>query len=137
MSQNENTIDPANTPRIEFADTVNINKIAGEEIFITGYSVNRGTPNDYTNADDIGEDGKTEYRTITTEQSFDLEHKGETKSINHFYVPKAVGKQVARFENEINSGQRFGPVKAIKRPKTDNPSQSYWALANKSDDDYE
>ena len=100
MSNND-TIDPATIPKLEFPDAVNLNKIAGEEIFITGYTVNRGTPNDYTKPEDIGEDGKTEYRTIQTEASFKLKHKGEEKQINHFYVPIAVGKQVGRFEEEI------------------------------------
>lgn len=137
MNQSENTIDPATIPRPEFADTVNLNKIGGEEIFITAYTVNRGKPNDYTKPEDIGEDGLTEYRTITTEKSFNLDFKGEKKPINHFYVSPAVGKQVAKFEEEINSGKRFGPVKPIKRAKSDNPTQSYWTLANKSDEDYE
>lgn len=136
MNTDENTINPANEPKPSFSSTVNINKIAGEEIFITGYEVNRGKPNDYTAKDDIGEDELTEYRTITTEKSFDLDFKGENTQINHFYVPKAVGKQVGRYQEEINNGKKYGPVKAVKRPKTDNPTQSYWALAFENDEDY-
>lgn len=136
MNQSENTINPAEIERPVFPDATNINKIAGKEIFITGYNVNRGKPNDYTNPDDIGEDGLTEYRTISTEKSFDLDIKGEKKTYNHFYVSKAVGKQVGRFAEELTNGKRFGPVKAVKRAKTDNPLQSYWALANESDEDY-
>lgn len=136
MSENENTINPATEPKLEFPDTLNINKIGGQEIFITDIVVNRGKPNDYTQTTDIGEDGLTEYRTITTEKSFDLEFKGEQKPINHFYVPVAIKNQVIKYEDDLKNGKRFGPVKAIKRPKKDNPTQSYWSLANESDTDY-
>ncbi len=136
MSQNENTINPANEPKPDFAPTVNINKIGGKEIFITGIEVNRGKPNDYTKPEDIGEDGLTEYRTITTEESFEIEKNGEKESFNHFYVTPAIKKQLSRYEDDLKAGKRFGPVKPVKRPKTDNPSQFYWALANESDEDY-
>lgn len=138
MTQSEtNTINPADQ-KTDFPPTINLNKIDGKEIFITGYEVNRGKPNDYTNTEDIGEDGLTDYRVITTEASFDLAKKAgeEVSSYNHFYVSKAVGKQIARFADELANGKRFGPVKPVLRAKTDNPTQSYRALANESDEDY-
>jgi len=139
MNQNENTLNPATLPKPEFADTVNINKINGKEIYITGYTHNRGRPNEYTPKDKIGEDGLTDYYTITTDKSFDLEYKGETKPINHFYVTPAIAKQIERIPNykeALEAGQRIGPAKALKRPKTDNPSQTFWALAWENDSDY-
>lgn len=137
MTQEENTVNPATIPKPEFAPTANINKIDGKEFHVTGFEVNRGKPNTYTNADDIGEDGLTEYRTISTSESFDVTGKdGETKSYNHFYVSPAVLKQVKRFEEEFGAGKRIGPYKSVLRVKTDNPTQSYRALANQADEDY-
>ncbi len=141
MSQNENTLNPADTPKPEFADTVNINKIEGKEIFITGYVSNFGKPNEYTKQEDIREDGLTEYRTVTTEQTFELAKKkgGEVLPINHFYVTPAIAKQITglpNYKEALESGKRIGPVKAVKRAKTDNPSQSYWCLAYENDPDF-
>lgn len=136
MSENENTINPATEPKLEFADTVNLNKIGGEKIFITDITVNRGKPNDYTQATEIGEDGLTEYRTITTEETFNLDFKGEQKQINHFYVPVAVKNQLIKYVDDLKDGKRYGPVKAKKRPKKDNPNQFYWCLVNENDSDY-
>jgi hypothetical protein len=136
MNQSE-TIDPATIPKPEFPPTVNLNKIDGKAIHVTGYTVNRGKPNDYTNPEDIGEDGLTEYRTISTAESFDIENKdGKKQSYSHFYVSPAVLKQVQRFEGEFKAGKRVGPFKSVLRKKTDSPNQSYRALANQSDEDY-
>lgn len=138
MNQTENTVNPATIPKPEFPPTVNLNKIDGKEFHVTGFEVNRGKPNDYTNPEDIGEDGLTEYRTITTAETFTVEpKKGEKpQPFNHFYVSSAVLKQVKRFEEELKAGKRIGPLKSVLRKKTDNPSQSYRALANQADEDY-
>lgn len=134
MSQND--INPANEPKPTFVDTVNINKIGGKTIFVTGYASNLGKPNDYTKPEDINEDGLTEYRSITTTEVFDLELKGETKPISNFFVTKAIAKQLSKYTEDLKGGKRFGPVQAVKRPLTDNPTQSYWTLAYENDPDY-
>lgn len=138
MSQNENNLDPSTQPKPVYADGVNINKIGGESIYITKIAVNRGKPNEWTDTKDVGEDGLTEYRTITTDEKFDLEYKGEVKPINNFYITPAQLKQINQpnFIEALEAGKTLGPVQAIKRPKKDNPTQSYWAFAYSTDDDF-
>ena len=136
MTQIE-TINPANIPKPSYAPTENINKVAGKAFFITGYTHNRGKPTEYTPSDKIGEDGLTDYFTITTEESFPLAHKGEQQEINHFYVTSYIGSQIDRILNGASlDGKRIGPCKAVKRQKPDNKSQTYWALAFEKDEDF-
>ncbi|KKM80639.1 hypothetical protein LCGC14_1337890 [marine sediment metagenome] len=142
MSENAKIINPADIPQIDKVKSVGIGKIEGKEVFITGYNHTRGQPNDYTRPDQISqEDGKTDYWTIVTKESFDLPpKKGEPEEpINGFFVTEAIGKQIERIPNyaeALSAGGQIGPVKAIKRQSKRNPTQTYWCLAFENDEDY-
>lgn len=137
MSQTE-TINPANIPKPTFEPTEGLSKIAGKEITVIGFSHNRGKPNASTDKSKIGADGLTDYFTIVTEQKFNLEHKDKgTIPINHFYGTQAIHKQLLSwFGGESANGAKVGPVKAVKRKKTENPRETFWALSTQADPDY-
>ena len=139
MSENIKTINPAQAPTLERSPALGIAKIGSKEFYITACQHNRGTPTQYTRADQIGEDGKTDYFTVRIEKPIVLEYKdqGETP-IDNFFVTSAIYQQIERIPNAmegIKNGAKFGPVKAVKRDsqKTGNP---YWCLAYESDPDY-
>ena len=137
----ENTINPATLPSVERAKSLGVKQIENKEVFITGYTHNRGKPTQFTPADKISEeDGLTDYYTITTEEHEDLEYKDEgLQHINSWFVTEAISKQIERipnFKEALETGGRIGPVKAIKRKSQKNPAQTYWCLAFENDDDY-
>ena len=139
MSENK-TINPAELPQVEKTNSLGIGKIEGKEIYITGYQHNRGRPSKFTLKDDIGEDGLTDYYTIRTEESFDLDFKEDgVVPINSFFIKPAQAQQIERIPNfeSVNNGGRIGPVKAVKRDSTKNVGQTYWCFAFTNDDDYE
>jgi len=140
MSENE-TINPADLPQVEKSKSLGVKQIEGKEVFITGYTHNRGKPTQYTPKDKISdEDGKTDYYTIRTEKSFDLDYKEEgIQPINSFFVTEAISSQIERipnYETALANGGRIGPVKAIKRNSEKNAGQTYWCLAFENDSDY-
>ena len=139
MSENK-TINPAELPQVEKSKSLGIGKIEGKEIYITGYQHNRGRPTKYTQKVDISEeDGLTDYYTIKTEESFDLEYQEEgVIPINNFFIKPAQAQQIERIPNfeSVNNGGRIGPVKAVKRDSTKNEGQTYWCFAFTNDDDY-
>ena len=136
----QSTINPADQPRLERPDTCSISDIEGKVIHITGYSHTRGKPTQFTQAADIGPDGKTDYRVISTSEVFNLEYKSEgVKPINHFYVKKAQGDQIEAIQGyaeALASGKRIGPWKPLKRKSEKNPAQSYWCFSNEKDADF-
>lgn len=141
MSENE-TYDPAGASSTEKSKSVGIGKIDGEKITVIGYNKTRGKPSQYTNQEDIGEDGKTDYFTISTAESFDLPPKKDEpeEPISSFFVSQTIINQIERIEtndtkqpvNEVP----IGPFKVVKRlnPKND---RRYWTLATKSDPDWD
>ncbi len=139
MSTNEQKIDLNDYgDNAEKVDSVGIGKIEGKEVNITSFRHTRGKPSKFTRPDQIGADGKTDYYTITTKESFDLEHQGETKPINGFFVTEAISKQINRvpdIQEQFKNGAVVGPCKAIKRisEKTQNP---YWCLVFPSEEGY-
>lgn len=140
MSENE-TINPADLPQTSLSKTLGIKNIEGKEVFITGYNHTRGKPNDYTRADQIGDDGLTDYYTITTQESFDLEYKEEgVIPINSWFITPTVGTQIERWvPNHVDAfaeGKKLGPIKAVKRASEQHKGQSYWCLAVQTDKDY-
>ena len=140
MSEN-NTINPATLPTVERAKSLGVKQIEGKEVFITGYTHNRGKPTDFTPAEKISNvDGLTDYYTITTEEHLELEYKDEgLQKIQSWFVTEAIAKQIERipnYEEALNNGGRIGPVKAVKRKSQKNPAQTYWCLAFENDDDY-
>jgi len=137
MTQNE-TIDPATLPKPTFPPTEGLSKIAGKEVTVTGFTHNRGKPNESTDASRIGPDGLTDYYILETAESFDLDHKdkGVTK-INHFYSTPHIHKLLSGwFGGTETNGKRFGPVKAVKRAKKDKPRETFWTLATRTDADW-
>jgi hypothetical protein len=140
MTTTENTINPADTPKIEKSNTLGIGKIEGKEVFITGYQHNVGKPTQYTPKEDVNEDGLTDYYTISTEASFDLDFKEEgVIPINNFFIRKAQAQQIERipkYAEVLANGGRIGPVKARKRSSTKNAGQTYWCFAFDNEDDY-
>ena len=145
MNTNETSevFDPANAPTVDLeqSKSVGIGKIAGKEITITGYKQTRGKPSAYTNKEDIGEDGKTDYFTIRTKESFDLPPKKDepAEPINNFFVPKGIMKQIKTLEGISGQpvGERsIGPVKPVLRPSTKTAGHDFWALAYKNEPDY-
>ena len=123
---------------IERADAVHINKIAGKELTIVGYTHTRGKPNKFSKKEEIGEDGKVDYHTITTKEEFKVERDGETKTYNHFFVTPAIVKQIQRVpnvESELANGAALGPCKPVKRTNEKN-GNTYWCLSFPKDSDY-
>ena len=141
MSENVKTINPANAPTVEKSKSLGIAKLASgkKEFYITGCQHNRGSPSQYTRADQIGEDGKTDYYTIKVETPVELEYKEEGKiPIDNFFVTPTIYQQIERIPNAIegiNTGSRLGPVKAVKRD-SQKTTNSYWCLAFESDPDF-
>lgn len=138
MSEN-NTIDPSTLPQVEKSKSLGIGKIEGKEVFITGYQHNRGRASPFTPKDEIDEEGMTDYYTIKTEASFDLEYKEDgVIPINNFFIKPAQAQQIERIPNfeSVNNGGRIGPVKAIKRVSQKDSSRSYWVFAFSNDEDY-
>ncbi len=141
MTTNEQkTLNPADTPKqtVEKTDAVSINKISGKEIFITEYSHTRGRPTDFTQPEDIGEDGQTDFWTIKVDTPFDLEHKKEVKPISTFFIKKAQANYIERipsYSETLEKGGRIGPVKPVKKvnPKT---NRQYWTFLDERDEDY-
>lgn len=142
MSKNEQTVDLGNYNKpTEQKTSVGIKLIEGRPIHITGFQHTRGKPTKYTRPDQIGQDGKTDYFTITTAETFKLPpKKGEPEEdINSFFITEAISKQIERVPNvqeEFAKGVRFGPCKATKRTGKDT-GNPYWCLAFPSDEDYE
>ena len=63
----ENDINPATLPNVERAKSLGVKQIEGKEVFITGYTHNRGKPTQFTPVDKIDkDDGLTDYYTIST-----------------------------------------------------------------------
>ena len=140
MTTNE-TINPAEIPRpnVEKADSLSINKIEGKTIHIVGYNHTKGKPTEYTNKDDIDDDGLTDYWTIKTDPAFDLKFKDEgVKPINSFFIKKAQANEIERIPNyeSVNNGGRIGPVQAVKR-NNPNTHRDYWTFAYENDDDFQ
>ena len=139
MSENIKTINPAQAPTLERSPTLGIAKIGSKEFHITACQHNRGTPTQYTRADQIGEDGKTDYFTVRIEKPIVLEYKDQGEiPVDNFFVTSTIYQQIDRIPNAmegIKNGAKFGPVKAVKgdSQKTGNP---YWCLAYESDPDY-
>ena len=139
MNENVKTINPAQAPTLEKSKSLGIAKLGDKPFYITGVNHNRGQQTQYTRADQIGEDGKTDYYTIKVETPIELEYKDEGKvPIDNFFVTATIYQQIERIPNAIeglNSGARLGPLKALKREsqKTGNP---YWCLAFESDPDF-
>ena len=123
----------------ERVDSVGIKQIEGKEINITGFRHTRGKQSKFTRPDQIGADGLTDYYTITTKESFDLQYKDEgVKPINGFFVTEAISKQINRvpdIQDQFKNGVVVGPCKPIKRTseKTGNP---YWCLVFPSEEGY-
>jgi len=137
MTTNE-TINPADIPKVEKSDAVSINKIEGKEVFVTGYSHTRGKPTQFSTPDQIGEDGNVDFWTIKVETPFDLEHKKEVKPISTFFIKEAQANVIERIPNyadALASGGRIGPIKAVKRTNPKN-SREYWSFAFENDEDY-
>ena len=139
MSESEQKIDLNDYgDNVERVDSVGIGKIEGKEIHITAFRHTRGKPSKFTRADQIGEDKKTDYYTITTRESFDLEHQGETKPVNGFFVTEAISKQINRvsdIQEQLKNGAVIGPCKAVERisEQSGNP---YWCLTFPSEEGY-
>ena len=140
MSTNEQNIDLTTyTDNTERVDSVGIGKIEGKEIHITGFKHTRGKPSKFTKADQVGEDGLTNYWTITTKEKFDLVFKDEgEKPINGFFVTEAISKQINRvadIQERFADGAVIGPCKPKKKTseKTGNP---YWCLVFPSEEGY-
>jgi len=138
MSENEQKIDLSqyDTDR---TDSVGIKAIEGKPINITGFRHTRGKPSKYTRPDQIGEDGLTDYYTITTKEVFNLPYKDEgEKPINGFFVTEAISKQINRVEDvqeQFKKGVVIGECKAVKKTsqKSGNP---YWCLIFPKDEGY-
>lgn len=137
MSENK-TINPATIPRPVFAPAEGLGKIEGQEITITGFSHNRGKPNESTDKSKIGADGLTDYYTIETKEVFDLEHKQEgVVAINHFYSTPHIHNKLTSWAGSTDlAGASIGPVKARKLKKKDNAKETYWTLVTEADESY-
>lgn len=146
MSENETIDIGAFNKPVEFEKfpSAGTSQLAGREFKIAEYKHTRGKPSKTTKQSDIGADGKTDYYTITTVESFVVPpRKGaEPEPINHFFVTKAIGNQIERaladpkVKAAFESGARLGPVKVIKKAHRDPSKNDYWALAFPSDPEY-
>ena len=116
-----------------------IKQIAGKEVHIDGFKHTKGKPSKYTQKEDIDENGKTDYYTITTREVFDLEVKKEVQPIRSFFVTKTFENQINRvadIQERFANGEVIGPCKAIKRKNLKEGGSDYWCLSFPSDDDY-
>lgn len=147
MGKNDQTIDIGQfNQKVEFEKHVSAgtSQLSGREFRISEYNHTRGKPNIKTNPIDIGTDGKTDYYTITTVESFTVPpRKGETAvPVNHFFVTKAIGNQIERaladntVREAFENGARLGPVKVTKKANSDPTKNDYWALVFPSDTGY-
>lgn len=138
MTTNE-TLNPADTPKVEKTDAVSINKIEGKEVFVTGYSHTKGKPTQFSTPDDIDDNGQVDFWTIKVESPFDLEYKKEgVKPISTFFIKSAQANVIERIPNyaeALAKGGRIGPIKAVKRTNPKN-SREYWSFAFENDEDY-
>lgn len=119
--------------------SVGIAKIASKEINIDGFKHVRGKPSQYTNKENIGEDGLTDYYTITTQEVFDLEYKKEVQPIKSFFVTKTFENQINRvkdIQEKFKNGAVVGPCKVVKRKNPKAGLNDYWCLAFPSEEDY-
>ena len=142
MSEND-TINPADTnvKSGERETAVNQKLIAGKEIYIVGYNHTRGNPTKYSRPDQIGDDGKVDFWTFKTSESFQLPPKkdGEPEPISSFFATETVSKQIERIPNyaeALANGKKIGPAKVIMRKNQKEGGNDYWCLAFDNDEDY-
>lgn len=117
---------------------VGIRAIEGKVVNITSLEHTRGKPTANTNANLIGEDGKTDYYLIDTKEVFELEHQKETKEVSRFFVTESIAKQINRVpdvQKAFEEGTVIGDCKPLKRTSKKTGNQ-YWCLVFPSEEDY-
>ncbi len=105
---------------------VGIRAIEGKVVNITSFTHTRGNPTVNTNANLIGEDGKTDYYLI------------DTKEVSRFFVTESIAKQINRVpevQKAFEQGTVIGDCKPLKRISKKTGNQ-YWCLVFPSEEDY-